>query len=223
MNSSYQFFATPGSPYTIEARVTAPDDGQQGRHSAAAYAWHWLGRGDDYEANRSDADQALKYSYVWACVQFIAQSLAAPSWHVYELSEDGRSRMPIEDNEAWLLDLQFNPEMTAFAGREVLLKHALTAGNGYAEIERTGAGRPQWLWPISSDRVCPDRTESGQLIYEVENGTGVKNTILLPSQMFHVKGMGDDGIVGYSVLEMAARAIKLGTSTEAFGANFFGK
>ncbi len=169
-----------------------------------------------------DHHSALTYSAFWACVRVIAQTIGALGWHVFERSPDGRSKMPVEDDIAWLLGMQSNTEVNALEFRQALVKDALTWGNGYAEIERSNSGRPMWLWRIAPDRVCLERDEAGTLYYGVRN-TGGGHTYLDPANVFHLKGLSPDGLVGYSVVSMHRRAIGLGMSTEAYGASFFGK
>lgn len=210
----------------IDARVTTPGEpgrtGDGSHQAALAHAWYSLGYGEQWRDERINHDTALTYSAVWACVRVIAQSLAGVGWHAFERSEDGRSKLPIEDDVAWTLDLQANTETSAFDWRQVMLKDALTWGNGYAEIERTMGGRMMWLWRLSPDRVTPIRDEDGSLWYEVKNH-GKPTSYINPFNMFHLKGLGPDGVVGWSVIEMARKSIQLGLHEERFGLQAFGK
>lgn len=215
-------------PVPVYDRLTPPE--YPGRPPGGAWevelahAWYSLGYGDEYrEQSAVTAEKALTYSAVWGCVRVIAQALAAVGWSAFERSADGRTRLPLEDNEAWLIDLQANPEMSALEWRQVMLKDALTWGNGYAEIERNGYGRANWLWRLDPSRVAPGRDGNGKLIYTVDNGRGADPTVLPPENVFHLKGMGADGIMGYSVVHMAKKAIQLGMSEEGYGLAFFGR
>lgn len=142
------------------------------------------------------------------------------AWHVMrELPNNMTERVPSHPVD-WILHKQANPEMSAFTFRETLLGWALSWGNGYAEIERDTVGRVVWLWPISPDRVNPDRTRNGTLIYDVQN-RGQSNTVFLAKDILHVKGLGFDGTMGYSVIAMARKSIGLGMAMETFGSSFF--
>ena len=168
-----------------------------------------------------DHDTALKLSTVFACTRVIAETVAQLPWRVYrENANGGRDRVvssPLEN----VLQRRPNPEMGAFTFRETLLAWALTWGNGYAEIVRDQAGRVAELWPIAPDRVCLKRASDGVLYYEVSNQSGAK-TLLDPADVFHLHGLGFDGVEGYSVISMAARSIGLGLAADEFGASFFG-
>lgn len=175
---------------------------------------------------RIDHDNALMFSAVWAAVRVISETVSMLPLHIYE-RERGKAGSP-ETNTLrsdhtidWLISSQPNPETDAGAFWETLISHALTWGNGYAEIERDNAGRIANLWQVTPDRVKPDRTASGRIVYDVNNYSG-SNTILDQSSMLHVHGIGYDGLQGYSVIAMAAQSIGLGMAAEQFGSGFFG-
>lgn len=163
-------------------------------------------------------DTALTYSAVWSCVSVIARTVAALPWQVFEKTAEGRK--PVDGMVAWLLNNQPNPEMTAFSFRETLMLHALTWGNAYAEIQRDLAGRVVALWPICPDRVTVCRDElTGAIIYKVWGEAGTSE--LSADQVLHIHGMGFDGLMGYSPVRMAARAIGIGIAQDVFGQAFY--
>lgn len=170
---------------------------------------------------RVDEDSALRYSAVWAAVSYISQTIAGLSWRVYRRQASGGKVEQPNEPAATLLHNAPNHEITPFTFRETMLAHTLTWGNGYAEIERNNAGTPLALWPITPDRVCVDRDLRGNIIYVVSQ-SGVADVALPASKVFHLRGLGFDGLVGYSVIQMAAESIGLGLGTEQFGSSWFG-
>lgn len=199
-------------------RYTVPDD--PGRESSFRGELFFLNGGRSYSQDpHIDERTALTYSAVWACKQFISQTIASLGWHVFERSIDGRSRKPIEDNIAWTLGMQANPEMNSFEWRQLMVNDALN-GNGYSEIERTNSGAPNWMWRICPSRVSLLRDEYGRLLYAVSN-QGNDYTYLTPDNVFHLRGPSPDGLVGYSVIEMFRRSIGLGVATERYGRTFY--
>jgi HK97 family phage portal protein len=162
---------------------------------------------------------ALSLSTYWACVSTIADDLASVPWRVMEKVRPAGRRFADEHGVDWLLHVQPNPEMTAFTFRQTLFQWALTWGNGVAEIERDGANRPVWLWPIEPWRVRPERDMAGRLVYEVSN-FGRPATILDAADVLHVKGLGD-GVWGYSVLEFAARTLGVALTADRRAARGF--
>jgi HK97 family phage portal protein len=170
---------------------------------------------------RVNEDTALTLGAVWSCIRVITESLAGLPWLVFQTRPGLLSTGVLQPSHPlnWLLDTQPNPETNAFVFRETLLAHVLTWGNGYAEIERDTAGRPVWLWQITPDRVEPVRFR-GRIIYDVANPSG-PNSVLEQDEMFHIKGLGYDGLVGYSVIRMFARTIGMGIALEESASSLF--
>ena len=165
-------------------------------------------------------ENALTYSPVWRAVNLISQNIAMLPWTVNQRDAQRNSQTLWTHPAYNLLALQPNEETNALTFRQVLIAWALTWGNGYAEIVRDRANRPAALWQLDPTRVRPDRTVAGKLIYEVSNGSA-PNSIIEPANMYHLKGLGFDGLTGYSVIAYAARNIGHGIATEDFGGNFF--
>lgn len=165
-------------------------------------------------------DNAIKYSAVFACVRAIAEPIAMLPWRVHRRLGNGGNTIVNTSPVDRLLHSRPNTEMSAMSFRQTLIAWALLWGNGYAEIERDVVGRPIALWPISPDRVEPMRDLEGNLIYKIFS-TG--DPAFIPANdMFHLSGLGFDGLTGYSILSLAARSIGLGLAAEQFGASFFG-
>lgn len=215
----------PRKAPAARATESDPDVGQQGvgweeaQYQAALWSFGLLQEYKD-EVHVNDYT-ALTYSVVWACVRYISQTIAGLGWHVFEGAPGSPGKTRVYDDVWWLLDMQASPEMDALNFRQVLVKDALTLGNGYAEIDRDGYGRPRWLWYLCPDRVCLERDAAGALRYRVDNGVGEDPTFLTPDDVFHLKGPGPDGLTGYSVIALARLSIRLGLRTEQYGDTYF--
>jgi HK97 family phage portal protein len=165
---------------------------------------------------RVDADTAVTVPAVWACLRYLSQTVAVLPWHVMRDGEGGAEKATSHPVD-WLLWKRPNPEWSSFQFRETLTHWALRHGNGYAEIERDGMGRPIALWPLHPQRVVPMRpSEGGALFYRVD---GLNDLSLM--DVFHVRGFGE-GPVGLSVVEYAAQSIGWAKAAQMFGAGFFG-
>jgi len=163
---------------------------------------------------------ALTYSAVWNAVSLISGTIGAMPLHL--MQRKGKSKNIIDNRRLYrVMHDQWNPYMTAMAGRECLMAHVLTWGNGYAEIVRNGYGEVIELWPIAPDRVTPSM-EGGSVVYEIRMD-GKPPVTLLRERILHVPGLGYDGFMGYSVIAMARKSIGLGMAMETFGSLYFGK
>lgn len=164
-------------------------------------------------------DTALTLGAVWACVRLISETVALLPWGVYQ--GDGRSRSIKPEHEVHpLLRRWPNAYTNAMDFRTTLQAHVLLYGNGYAEIERNAMGEVTALHIIAPTAVTP-QIENNRLIYKISTpDSGLKT--LPPERIFHLKGLGFDGVQGYPVTRMAREAMGLGMAMEKFGGSFFG-
>ncbi len=165
---------------------------------------------------------ALTYSVVWACVNNISTDIGSLPLILYKNLPNGGKEKLTDHKLYRILHDEPNAEMSSMTFRGTLQAHALTWGNGYAEIQRNGGGAVVALWPITPDRVTVKRDlRTQQIYYEVARTNGPSD-ILPAENMFHIPGLGYDGTVGYNLIAEAREAIALGLATERFGGTFFG-
>lgn len=165
---------------------------------------------------------AMHLTAVYACIRIISETVGSLPLKIYRNTGNGKSEAPNHRLYKLLHDSP-NPEMTAMTFREMLQAHVLTWGNAYAYIVRDGAGRITQLYPITPDRIWPHRREQDKrLVYAVDMPTKEFRWVW-PQDIFHLRGLGWDGIRGYSPIYMAREAIGMGLAAEEFGARFFGQ
>jgi HK97 family phage portal protein len=162
---------------------------------------------------------ALKYSPFWAAVRVISGTVGSLPMITYRKNEKGRERA-LEHKVYPLLHDAPNEYMDALTFWETRMAHVLTYGNGYAEIQRDGAGRPVALWPLLPDRTRRLLSASGIPYYDVQVVGGV---VHLPDyNVLHIKGLGFDGYTGYNVVQYHRETIGYGIAVKEYGARFFG-
>jgi len=163
---------------------------------------------------------ALRFTPFWAAVRVISGTIGALPFKVYRRL-DGGGKEPQSGHRVYgLLHEAPNEYMDAVTFVETRMAHVLTHGNGYAEIQRDGAGRPAGLWPLLPNRTARKAREDGTLYYEITLPAGGK--ITLPDRdVLHIKGLGFDGYTGYDVVTYHREALGYGIATKEFGARFF--
>jgi len=160
----------------------------------------------------------MQTTAVYACVRVLSETLASLPLHVYRHTDRGKEKAT--DHRLYsLLHDEPNPEMTSFVFRETLMGHLLLWGNAYAQIVRDGRGDVLAMYPLLPDKMTVDRSSLGELYYEYQTDTGP--VILRNYEVFHIPGLGFDGLVGYSPIAMAKNAIGIAIATEEYGAKFF--
>lgn len=167
-----------------------------------------------------DEQTALTYTAVWRAINLISFTTAMLSFGVFQRQGKTRTRHP-EDPIHWQLNYQSSPDMAAFWTRATMQSHVLGWGNGYAEIERTRGGSPVGEHLITPDRVVPDFDRNGRLIYDVRNPRQ-PNTVFEANDILHFKGLGFDGLVGYSPIKLFRNNLGASMAAEKFTAGYFG-
>jgi HK97 family phage portal protein len=162
---------------------------------------------------------ALTYSAVYNAVSLISGTIGALPLHL--MQRNPKSKRLAEDRKLYrVMHDEWNPYMTAMAGREAMMAHVLAWGNGYAEVVRNGYGDVIQLWPITPERVSVEM-QGGKLVYLIHvDGYVIK---LPREKVLHVPGLGFDGFTGYSVVNLARKSLGLGMALETFGSLYFGQ
>jgi HK97 family phage portal protein len=161
---------------------------------------------------------AMTCAAVYACVNVLSSDIAKAPLNLLKRRKDGGADHYTDSKTYHLLKTEPNPEMGAMIFRQTLTAHALTLGGGYAEIERNALDQPVALWPITPPRIARKVDErTGRTFYLVD-----QKKRLEPEDVFHIHGLGYDGLSGYALLDLARQAVGLALATEKFAAKFFG-
>lgn len=180
---------------------------------------NWTGRS-------VSVDKALGFVPVMAAIRLRAETIGSLPLHTYRRLPRGKE-IAREHRIYSLLHEQFNPEMTAMVGKEVIQAHADSWGTGFAEIEFDTDGFPLWLWPLRSGSMevyRSDGTVEGfakdELIFLYTHTDGSQSK-MNARQVFRLPGLGSNGIIGYSPIQMAKQSLALGLAAEEFAGRFY--
>ncbi len=195
------------------------------KRSSLANPTQWL---IDYFAGREsksgvkvDEESALYCTAVYACIRLLSNTLASLPLILYKRLDRGKERAKTHPVYRLLHDRP-NPEMPSYIFRQTLMAHILIYGNAYAQIVRNGRGNIVQLWPLRPDKMTVERDEkTKELVYTYEGVNPAKT--FKKDEIFHIPGLGYDGIQGYSSIKLLNEAIGLSLATEQFGAMFFGE
>jgi len=168
---------------------------------------------------------ALTYAAFWNAVYIISSQVATLPRFLYRRNDDNERERATTHPAYKIIHDDPNPLETNFQFWQTIMTHALTWGNGYAEIEFDRSLRPVGLWPITPDLIEPvtdrevqkDGTISYRLWYRYKGSRRLE-----AEDVLHIPGMGFDGVQGYSVVGMARESIGLGLAAQQFGSAFFG-
>lgn len=178
-----------------------------------------------YGGQESDAGvvvgphSAMKYAPYYQAINIISSDIGKISNVLFKRTTDGRER-DRKHRSYRLMMHEFNDAMTADVGKQILQAHALSWGNGRGAIPRDNAGNPLAIIPL-----LPDRTETkvidGEIWHITKIGDNQETRAYRDENVLHIKGLGYDGITGYSVAAMARNSLGLSVAAEKHAANLF--
>jgi HK97 family phage portal protein len=163
---------------------------------------------------------ALSCVAVYAAVRLLSETMGSLPGHVMRQTEIGKEKALTHPLYP-IIHEQPNPEQTAMEWRETAMCHLLLRGNHYSEKQYDNAGRLMALWPIHPDRVTIERpSPQAPLIYHIKipDGSEVR---LSPDRVLHLRGMGSNGVTGFSPIAVARQAIGLAIAAQEYGARLF--
>ena len=175
-----------------------------------------------------DEKAAMQIPTVYACVRLLAESIAALPLHLYRVTDENGNKEKARDHPLYkILYRQPNPEMTSFVFWETLMTHLLLWGNAYAQIVRDGKNTVLGLYPLLPENVEVDRDESGELYYiyhaytDEVPGEQNKDIYFRRDEIFHVPGLGFNGLIGFSPIAMMKNSLGTSIAVDKYGSAFF--
>jgi HK97 family phage portal protein len=162
--------------------------------------------GESYSGKTANPRSVLALIPYFSGVQLLAGAVGSLPLMVYRDGPDD-IRERARDTDQWrILHDQPNPEMTADQLWELSQSQLLTWGNSFFWKERSSLGTIGELWPLLPERVQVYRDDQGVKRFVVDGGhTGL--TMLTNAEILHIPGLGHDGLVGYSPVQIARQEL----------------
>lgn len=170
-----------------------------------------------------DVRKALKNTALFRAVSLIAYSIGMLP---LQLIEDESKAKATWHPLYRLLHRRPNGWQTAFDFRALMQLRVLVHGNAYAlivrapDIRRGGQREPVQLVPLDPDRVRPEQRDDWSVIYRYQPAKGGER-IYPAADIFHLRGLSMDGLMGLSVVRQAAEAIGLALAADIAAANLY--
>lgn len=169
---------------------------------------------------RVDAQQAMRLSAVYSCVRVLAESMAVLPMGLYR-PKVGGGRARVTDHWLYrLLAKQPNRFQSPFEFREMLQAHLVLRGNAFCELVEDGAGGIAELLPVHPDAVKVELLDNGSWRYRITQRAGGPR-VLRRDQVWHLRGLSGDGIVGLNPVELQGETIGAGLAAAAYASRYF--
>lgn len=184
-----------------------------------ASGWRPLLGGSTSSGRAVNDTTAMQVSAVWACIKILAESVGMLPLAVYERQKNGNAEKVDHPLSEILVDSP-NGDMTTVEFREAGQVNLGLQGNGYNLVERRGDGNVLSLYPLPAITVVPERNrQTYEIQYRVlERG---KWETYPREKIWHLRGFGFNGLIGYSPIGMMRQAMGLSLASEEFGARVF--
>ena len=183
------------------------------------------GPGDDYWykdassilTGRVSPEVAMRIAAVQACVTLMSGLLAGLPLRMFRRLRDHSTEPdpghPLTD----LLNYMPNAWQSAFEWREMMTAHLMLRGNAYSHIVPGPRGFADTLVPWHPDCVRPELIDEKTLVYHVtERGGQVKT--FSNEEVFHLRDLSLDGIVGISRIKQAHMGIGMAMAAQTHAA-----
>ncbi|NBA95514.1 phage portal protein [Pseudomonas sp. R5(2019)] len=195
--------------FFVGGRLVSPDKGSQtGPVSASGVV------GDSVVSD----ERSLQISTVFACVRLISTVTAGLPLDVFETKGDDRMKVDMTNPLARLLRYSPNQYMTAVEFREAMTMQLCYYGNAYALIERNSVGDVISLMPLMSVNMDV-RLENKRVVYRYRRDSEYAD--FKPTEIFHLKGFGFNGLVGLSPIAFAAKTAGVAVAMEDQQRDFY--
>jgi HK97 family phage portal protein len=185
---------------------------------------HFYGGWKSNTGIKVNEESAMKFSAVYACIRIISEDIGLLPMEIRRWrnprdkskGSDVAYDHPLNDV---LLNAP-NSEMNAMTFEETFQSHVLQSGNGYAYKVLNNKGQVIGLKLLNWFSMQPKRDKDTGQVYYAFDDRG-KETRFEKYEIFHIPGLGYDGLVGYSPIKMAMEAVGLGLAAEEFAARFY--
>lgn len=164
-------------------------------------------------------DTAQRLSAVYTCQKILAESVAMLPLILYK--QDGQNRVPATNHNLYNILYRLpNPETTSYDLRATITGHAVKYGNGFAQKVFNDNGELIQLWQLLPQNMVLMRDEEGELVYVYHLATGERRAFLR-EEILHIRGLSNDGIIGFSPISEARMAFESANSMEQYGKAFY--
>ena len=185
--------------------------------------WSAFYGGETWAGEPINPETAMQIAAFWACVRLIAQTIGSLPIGMYRTQADG-SRANANDNDLYkLIHDAPSADHTALEFWEGVGTCLCLAGNSFAEktYQGTGStGRLVAMELLNPAFVSVKRRSDGSYYYSYADPVrGARD--IIEDNMFHIRGFGMGGELGFSPISFARQSLSANRATEHSAASTF--
>lgn len=163
---------------------------------------------------------AMTLPAVFACVRVLAESFATLPFMLFQPRDGGRGP---QIRKHWLYRLigkAPNRFQSPYEFRLMLMGHLALRGNAFCQIMANSRGEITELLPLHPDRMAIELLTNGSYRYVYADQIG-RQVVYGRNEIWHLRGMSDDGMMGLSLIGLAREAIGEGLAMQSYSSRFF--
>lgn len=158
---------------------------------------------------------ALDVTTALACTRVLADGVATvPLKLMLRDTGTGRRREATEHPVSWLLSHRPNDWQTSVEFRDTLMMHLALCRNAFVVKVRAPNGRLLELLPVEPGKVKVTYRGDEMPAYAIKPGPGQPDMPVPDGDMWHIRAMAWDGVMGHEAIKAAREALGLALATE---------
>ena len=173
---------------------------------------------DTYTGKNVSSQKAMRLTAVFGCIRVLAESIGMLPCNLYKATDKGKEKA-VNERLYTLLSLKPNGYMTPQEFWELLIVCLCLRGNFYA-YKVKALGEVVELLPLDPGCVQPKLNSQWEPVYQVTFPDG-STDVLGQDDIWHVRILTLDGLIGLNPIAYAREAIALGLATEEHGSRLF--
>ena len=202
-------------------RVRAESDSDSGDRSPWGSFWFESLGSRTAAGQLVTPERAMRLNAVFSCVKVLAESFALLPFMLWQWEGNPPRRKKRPDHWVYRRIAKApNRFQTPFEWRLMLMGHLALRGNAFCEIVTNGRGEIVELLPLHPDRMQVELLKTGDYRYVYTDQSG-KRIPYLRSEIWHLRWMSADGIVGLSPIELARESIGEGLEQQSYSSRFY--
>ncbi len=166
-------------------------------------------------------ETALRLTAVFACVKILSETVGSLPLILYRRKPNGDKKRVTDHWLYRLIRVEPNDEQTPKEFFEMMQHHLTLRGNAFAEIIWNNRSEAEQLRPIHPNRVMVQRLQNRAIRYTVTDPVGGGQRIIPEDNMFHIRSMSSDGLIGLSPIQAAMESLGVAIATEKYGGSFY--
>ena len=166
------------------------------------------------------SEGALRNTALWNGVNIICGTLT--TFPLRPFIDTGNGADQARDHATYpILTRKPSPWHTPSQFKSMMELHLLIHGNAIAEIVENGRGEPVYLVPMIPNRVKMRVMNDGSIYYIRRARGGVPEKIFKSDEVIHIRGLSNDGLVGYNPILTTRESMAVSIAAEDYAARFY--